>query len=506
MEIINCGYDAYKRKSREGRVEMKISEIISIEEIKKWKKNDNILIQAGTGMGKSYFIGNKLYQYCQDHNKKILFLVHRNSLRRQLSFDNRNKDINMMSYQFLECNDVPLDYDYIVCDEFHYFLDDSPMNYQTHISFEKVMNTDATKIFMSATPRDILNYMKGEDIKMKEYYIETDFDYIKDLNFIYGVNDIKDIIAQKIALGEKVLVFTTSGRDILKSIYRTFKDDTMVYVSKNNSLYEEYVDEELIDQMLKTGKLPKKILLATSVIDAGVSIWDKDVKTIILDVPNDNTLIQSLGRKRFNNKEEKISVYCKMRNQRDISRSIIKVKNNIDKSTYYKEHGVEKYLIKYGATHLTEPVKLKYDEETNSLKVFFNPLYEERLKVDLAYYNKLREDDMIEENYAKHISKILKQKEYKIIPRTKNNYAKNSTQDKMAKEYKLLVDLLKEGELEEENFLEIKRVIEKYSKGKATLPKINKRLKELGLEYEIKHKTKSVNGKNKRIKIVQKIN
>ena len=504
--MINCGYDAYKRISLERRGKMKISEIISIGEIERWKKNDNIVIQAGTGMGKSYFIGNKLYRYCQDHNKKILFLVHRNSLRRQLAFDNRNKDINMMSYQFLECNDVPLDYDYIVCDEFHYFLDDSPMNYQTHISFEKVMSTDATKIFMSATPKDILNYMKGEDIQMKEYYIETDFDYIKDLNFIYGVNDIKDIVAQKIALGEKVLIFTTSGRDILKSIYRTFKNDTMVYVSKNNSLYEEYVDEELIDQMLKTGKLPKKILLATSVIDAGVSIWDKDVKTIILDVPNDNTLIQSLGRKRFNDKEEKISVYCKMRNQRDISRSIVRVKNNIDKSTYYKEKGVEKYLIKYGATSLTEPVKLKFDEETNSLKVFFNPLYEERLKVDLAYYNKLRADDAIEENYAKHIASLLKQKEYKIIPRTKNNYARNNTQDKIAKEYKLLVKLLKEGELEEENFLAIKRVIEKNSKGKATIPKINKRLKEIGLDYEIKHMTKSINGKNKRIKIVQKIN
>lgn len=485
---------------------MKISEIISIEEIERWKKNDNILIQAGTGMGKSYFIGNKLYKYCKDNNKKILFLVHRNSLRRQLAFDNRNKDINMMSYQFLECNDVPLDYDYIVCDEFHYFLDDSPMNYQTHISFEKVMNTNATRIFMSATPKDILNYMKGEDIQMKEYYIETDFDYIKDLNFIYGVNDIKDVIAQKIALGEKVLVFTTSGRDILKSIYRTFKDDTMVYVSKNNSLYEEYVDEELIDQMLKTGKLPKKILLATSVIDAGVSIWDKDVKTIILDVPNDNTLIQSLGRKRFNDKEEKISVYCKMRNKRDIARNIIKIKKCIDRSQYYKENGVEKYLVKYGATHLTEPVKLQFDEETNSLKILFNPLYEERLKVDLSYYEGLGKEDDIQERYAKHIASLLKQEEYTIIPKTRNNYAKNSTQDKVAKEYEALLKILKEGELEEEDLLVIKRVIEKYSKGKATIPKINKRLKELGLDYEIKHKTKRIDGKNKRIKIVQKIN
>ena len=53
-----------------------ISEIISEKEIVT-RENQNILITAPTGAGKSYFIKNKLYDYALANNKKILYLLPR---------------------------------------------------------------------------------------------------------------------------------------------------------------------------------------------------------------------------------------------------------------------------------------------------------------------------------------------------------------------------------------------------------------------------------------------
>lgn len=52
-----------------------ISEIISEKEIVTWE-NQNILITAPTGAGKSYFIKNKLYDYALANNKKIFICFH----------------------------------------------------------------------------------------------------------------------------------------------------------------------------------------------------------------------------------------------------------------------------------------------------------------------------------------------------------------------------------------------------------------------------------------------
>ncbi|MBZ1332315.1 hypothetical protein HZR16_05880, partial [Clostridium botulinum] len=55
----------------------RVSEIITINEIRKWNNGDIVTITAGTGAGKSYFIKNNLYAFAKAKNKKILMLIHR---------------------------------------------------------------------------------------------------------------------------------------------------------------------------------------------------------------------------------------------------------------------------------------------------------------------------------------------------------------------------------------------------------------------------------------------
>ena len=52
-------------------------------------------------------------------------------------------------------------YTYIVCDEFHYFFNDSSFNNKTAISFNMIMENDtAIHLFMSATGEHMSRYMK----------------------------------------------------------------------------------------------------------------------------------------------------------------------------------------------------------------------------------------------------------------------------------------------------------------------------------------------------------
>ena len=51
-----------------------ISDIVTKEEIDKWKSGQRILINSQTGTGKSEFIKNNLYEYCKLLNKKILLM------------------------------------------------------------------------------------------------------------------------------------------------------------------------------------------------------------------------------------------------------------------------------------------------------------------------------------------------------------------------------------------------------------------------------------------------
>ena len=53
----------------------RISDIISVEEINKWKVNDVITISAKTGTGKSYFIKNILSSYAKENYNITLLSI-----------------------------------------------------------------------------------------------------------------------------------------------------------------------------------------------------------------------------------------------------------------------------------------------------------------------------------------------------------------------------------------------------------------------------------------------
>lgn len=63
-----------------------ISEEIG-NDFKQWGTNDNnkyVLLNGGTGSGKTHFTINVLLKYCAEHNKRILYLCNRKVLKNQI--------------------------------------------------------------------------------------------------------------------------------------------------------------------------------------------------------------------------------------------------------------------------------------------------------------------------------------------------------------------------------------------------------------------------------------
>ena len=159
----------------------RVSEVIKPEDVRQWKPNDVITIKAGTGMGKSYFIKNRLYTHATQEGKKILMLIHRSESVRQfrdeLEKDGKSRHIHVMTYQKIDSiyqRKGMFDfskYKYIVCDESQYFIDDASFNKTTDLSLNAILeNKNAIKIFMSATGEYVERYIKNyRKIKTIDY-------------------------------------------------------------------------------------------------------------------------------------------------------------------------------------------------------------------------------------------------------------------------------------------------------------------------------------------------
>ena len=106
-----------------------ISDIISSNDIDNWHNGEAVLISAGCGAGKSYFIKNILYAKARQQDKKILMLIHRsncvNQFQMEIEKDNKTDVIDIKTYQSVEFQIIKNgnysfgDYSYIVSEPVH---------------------------------------------------------------------------------------------------------------------------------------------------------------------------------------------------------------------------------------------------------------------------------------------------------------------------------------------------------------------------------------------------
>jgi hypothetical protein len=329
-----------------------ISDIITDEEISKWKPGERILITAQTGLGKSHFVKNNIYEFCKENNLKCLFLSNRILLRQQneKDLDERAEIIKPINYQTLEKQilngqdiiDVFAGFDFIIYDECHYLFSDSDFSRNTDLLIEPIKNPMKDKIFLfiTATPIALRAYQKEYE---HIYTLPRDYSYIENVYF-YSKESTPEIIIRNIPKGEKIIFFSSDAAQAY-DLSLKFEDASFI-CSKGNRLYKKS-DTKTSEQIRTKESFSSRMLATTKFLDNGVNLKDPDLKHIIIDMLDPVTLIQCLGRKRIMSDEEKINIYIKNYHGGYIFYNLAKIEKKLQTASIFEILGAESFQKEY---------------------------------------------------------------------------------------------------------------------------------------------------------------
>jgi len=376
-----------------------ISDVIDQKEIALWENGDRILIHSQTGTGKSQFIKDVLYDYCQKRDKKILLLSNRNLLKNQnlaeLS-DSKIDIITLKNYQGLESNvlmgnkikNLFSNYDYICFDEVHYLMSDSSFNRNTDILLDSVKFPlkDKISIFLTATPQAVLKYNK---IFEHSYILKPDYSFIKELYF-YNKNEIINNIIDNIPLDEKILYFGNALDGFEFSMERL---DSQFICSNSNNAFRRRSSQATIKEIVSENKFSSRILFSTKVLDNGVNIIMPELKHIIIDMIDPIDVIQCLGRKRIIDNEQ-ITLYIKNQNGRNIYPRLKNVREKLKLVEEFQELGKESFQEKYARKQIDSIIM--NDGKINWAKMYYAKYLEN-------IFSKMMENS---EGYKSHIIEL----------------------------------------------------------------------------------------------------
>lgn len=335
-----------------------------------WLVGDVVKITAPTGSGKSYFILHTLLKHAIKKNKKILYLVNRRILKKQLEEEIKGKIqyelrkelkwniqvsayIEIATYQYFENSlksgtlnsgilDYPDKYDYVVYDECHYFYSDSTFNTNTELSYDFLRKIfyGCVEIFMSATMehmqkiiderkavsmyplrdactinvKNALRHASSSTEDFCNFIVPINYDYVK-LHIFEDDNNLIDMVLQSHRTGEKWLIFVDyipRGKELEKKITTKstfgYSKEDVVFIDAG---YEQDIYALRAVEELSSDKLIKKsVIITTAVMDNGISFQDAALRNIVIMADVEEEFIQMLGRKRQDGKTVNLFI-CK---------------------------------------------------------------------------------------------------------------------------------------------------------------------------------------------------
>jgi len=385
--------------------------------MEQWKKGHKVLMTANTGAGKTYFVMNTLYQMCLTKNYRVLFLTNRVSLRDQLKtlYGKQSEDVvKIMNYQsfinYIKFMPHKIEgiYTLIIADECHYFFSDSTFANETDLPLNYLIENTENQlvIFLSATSQILQEYFQ----KQNEYKINFNYQFLKPYRFnqCFYWDDIEVIHKFLIELpkGEKAIFFCKS----LKQAYQLHKelpDNSAFICSQGNPKYGDLCDVNILEQIRTKERFDKQILFTTNVIENGININDPQLKHIITDIYNFDTIVQCIGRKRIAECDELPNIYIKQIKQAYIQTYINNINNKMKPlECFYKRSNAEfnKQYSQKNKFGLLYTVSVEDNE--NLSKYVVNRAKEMKFNYDLLIANKINKIDT-KFGHLKHLCKCM---------------------------------------------------------------------------------------------------
>ena len=317
---------------------MYVTDVIG-ETYKHWQTGV-VLINAGTGTGKTTFVVKELNEWAEITGTKILYLCNRRALKSQVieqaeaeqkakTLDDDAPDdsageehLDIWTYQALEkmklyypekLNHFLRQYRYIVADEAHYFMFDAQFNHDTVVSYDalKALWDQRIVIYMSATADYMFRQLKNMDAVKAEqrYNVDKDTNYVDRLQLYWNEQQLECWL-NSIPDGEKALVFmeTTDG---VKKWRNKYGDAAVGYCSVHNKNVKKADALSNLKACLNNGVLQKKYTFTTKVLDNGVDVKDKALKHIFVETWEIDEAMQMFGRKRPLTEDDTCTFYIK---------------------------------------------------------------------------------------------------------------------------------------------------------------------------------------------------
>lgn len=343
---------------------MYITEIIK-QEYQKWNIGDCIFLEAPTGTGKTTFILKELLPFVKSLNMEILYLSNRFLLKEQIKKEIAEKQglptdlawlesveeldgITVINYQKLQllCQqegfvwEINRRYRYVVCDEIHYLLEDSAFNPEIIRLVRFLKDISSCLICISATLGELKEWIVwekyGVNVRYMKWVRENDFfEYLMfpkrfttPMTLIYTTihsytipthsvvekvvyyaeqEQIIDAIGRS-KLGEKWLIFQ-SNKSKAKELTKKLGDSAALITAEDR-------ENDTIAEIIHEGKFSCKVLVATKLLDNGVSLKDSQLKNIIIDTISRTEFIQMLGRKRCLNANDVVTLYIPQKSKK----------------------------------------------------------------------------------------------------------------------------------------------------------------------------------------------
>lgn len=530
-------------------------------EIEKYPKGSVILAKLQTGTGKtSAIIGaENLLGLMDKTSGKIIYLCNRWALKNQVKislckkldidymsdeeqvdydFLNKTKtfgNVTVMSYQEMQNivydsdkikHDNPKDwymkdgifslgdYDYIVCDEFHYIVRDAGFNSKTMASYREILRTwydNSVLLLLTATDCEVKSAVEKavntwKDITKDEVYKTVyknrtfkedyykyldggiDYSYVR----VFYYTNKKDIITtiKNSPTEEKWLWFISNikkGEELLEEFKNQNIDAEMISSEENSELKQYIIENE---------RFECRVLITTSVLDNGVNIKDDAVVNMVIETFDQITFIQELGRKRIDkDNAQQITLYIHKRNPSHYTKKLESIRNKMRIINTYidcqkiNDMSVLKKETDYMQGKLDKAFYRDFDD-----KLCLNHMYLSRITRDEFYYDECRKAIKEDEWFF-----IKEQLSWIGLEHTFNedNLIKNIVDNEEVKTLENYLEGLIGKRLYKEEQQELINKIDIRVDGKQmkSFSKLNLGLEMLGIVLRIKSKRVTENGK-----------
>lgn len=316
-----------------------------LDEYRTWEEKGYklIFINVQTGAGKTEFIKRYMIPLMVERRQRFVMFVNRITLLEQVKknfdeffdeqFSGQLRPYEIMTYQKIEVDTMHRQsvwadlghFDYVICDEAHYFLVDSAFNPKTQFSFESLCDVMpyVPVIMMSATQERLIPIMKKaydmsfEKIKQgKQFYkgnsqtrtYEMQWDFSR-YNFQYAV-DYKELVKYITFSKEKFLIFVpsiTEGNKIKNMIEKMDFNTEVRMLTSEEKRENGTIEHKIWKQIIEKNCFDCRILIATAILDNGISIHDAELKNVVVLASTREEFLQMLGRRRVKG-DEKINV------------------------------------------------------------------------------------------------------------------------------------------------------------------------------------------------------